>query len=50
MRARVGAGRERKPCPSCGRSVLERRDGGLMAHRTPDGKACKGPAWKDRLR
>lgn len=40
--------RERAVCPSCGRTVTVRRDGGLMAHSTPDRTPCVPPAWKQR--
>jgi hypothetical protein len=38
--------RERQACPECGKEVTVRRDGGLMAHRRPDGTTCVTPKWK----
>lgn len=40
--------RERQDCPTCGKNVTVRRDGGLMAHRDADGRECVSPAWQQR--
>lgn len=41
--------RERQSCPACGKDVTVRRDGGLMAHRTADGRSdCVSAAWRQR--
>jgi hypothetical protein len=46
--ARDRRDRERAICPRCGKNVTVRRDGGLMAHRLPDGDVCVDAAYRQR--
>lgn len=40
--------RDRAVCPTCGREVTVRRDGGLMAHNGPDGRTCVPAKWRQQ--